>query len=714
MADFPDIILNLALLVSLTVVSRLIDRYWSRQTLAGRIGQGLLFGSAVIFGMLNPLLFAPGLIFDGRSVLLSLSALFFGPVTAAIVAGLAVLCRIWIGGVGMLTGLLVIGASVGIGLACRQRLQPEVRPPSLKDLFLLGLLVHAAMLLLMFTLPGDVGMTVVSRIGLPVILCYPLATILVGELLASQVVADLSATSLGASVRRFQGLVESTGTIAWDFDTTSQRFTYVSPQIESIFGIAPSAWQTLDDWAATIHPDDRAAAIDYCRLKTEKEENHVFDYRMQTPDGRVRWVVDDVVLHREGGRVVGMSGFLHDVTRLKEAIIAHRLSEKRLRLILDSTVEGIYGVNHEGVCEFVNAAACRLLGYTEDELLGSKVHALLGHTDATGKQVAAESCQVSEVLATGKPLHNDDGIIWQKSGDWLNVEYTTVPVSADGQIVGAVVTFLDITEKKKLLEQRILAGQLTALGELAVGVAHEINNPITGVINYAQLLLNRSAPNERETKILNNIIKEGNRIATIVRNLLNFSSKNQVTMQPVALSRVIEETLELFCQQLIRDGIFVDIDCPDTLPTVLGNTQKLEQVLINLISNSRHALNEKYPGADPSKILRISAEPVRKDDQDRLRLTVWDQGDGISKLHLSRVFNRFFTTKAAGQGTGLGLSVVHDILQEHQASIWIDSEEGHYTRVDIDFPVCDDGVRSGLGAMAAESREGAARGMVDR
>lgn len=361
--------------------------------------------------------------------------------------------------------------------------------------------------------------------------------------------------------------------------------------------------------------------------------------------------------------------------------------EATISLLLNSTAEGIYGLDGDGVCTFFNRAAQELLGYREDEMVGRCVHDLTAHTNPDGSSRHRQTCRVREVIATGIPCSSDDDVLLKRNGDWLNVEYRVHPIVKDDQVTGAVVTFIDITEKKKLMEQRIRSGQLSAVGELAAGIAHEINNPITGVINYAQILLNRHAEDARERKILANIIKEGNRVATIVRNLLNFVHKDRDSMASLSLQQLIHEPLELLGQQLQRDGIFLDIDLDEELPEIFGNAQKLVQVLLNLISNARHALNDKYPGTDPNKILRISASRVENGGPERLQLTVWDQGSGIAMENLARVFNRFYTTKPAGVGTGLGLSICHDIIEEHGGMIHIESDAGLFTKVTLEFPL---------------------------
>ena len=181
-----EIIYNLATLVALSVISGFVDQRWSRYTVKGMIVQGVLFGFVAILGMMHPLVFGPGLIFDGRSVVVSLCGLFFGPLSVTIAALMAVAYRIAEGGVGMITGVLVTAASAIIGvLFYYHRMKTGVRVSS-KYLLVIGVIVHIVMLALIFTLPFGLAISILQDIGIPIIISYPLATVLIGKILSGQ------------------------------------------------------------------------------------------------------------------------------------------------------------------------------------------------------------------------------------------------------------------------------------------------------------------------------------------------------------------------------------------------------------------------------------------------------------------------------------------------------------------------------------------------
>jgi signal transduction histidine kinase len=229
--------------------------------------------------------------------------------------------------------------------------------------------------------------------------------------------------------------------------------------------------------------------------------------------------------------------------------------------------------------------------------------------------------------------------------------------------------------------------QLAALGELAAGVAHEINNPINGIINYAQILLNQSREGSEVNDVAKRVIKEGDRIARIVEGLLSFARREEEHKTPVSVSEIISESLTLTEAQMRKDVIVLKKDIPIDLPEVLAQAQEIEQVFVNIISNARYALNKKYPEVDKNKILEITAKTLNEDGRALVRVSFDDRGTGIPANIIDKVMNPFFSTKPEGKRTGLGLSISHGIMSDHGGSLAIHSVEGKFTRVDVDLPV---------------------------
>jgi signal transduction histidine kinase len=240
---------------------------------------------------------------------------------------------------------------------------------------------------------------------------------------------------------------------------------------------------------------------------------------------------------------------------------------------------------------------------------------------------------------------------------------------------------------KRLEAETLRAAQLASLGELAASVAHEINNPINGIINYAQIMHDRPGDEALVADAAARIIAEGERIAQIVRSLLSYSRSEKKAPGPVDLRQLVDETLYLTGIQLRKEGIYLELDIPEDTPLVRARPQELKQVFLNIISNARQALNLKYPGEDPNKMLAIRVDKVKTVDGGRVALGFVDHGPGIPPEDITRVCDPFFTTKPESRGTGLGLSISFQILQDLGGALHFESKPGEYTRVVVELPV---------------------------
>jgi signal transduction histidine kinase len=273
------------------------------------------------------------------------------------------------------------------------------------------------------------------------------------------------------------------------------------------------------------------------------------------------------------------------------------------------------------------------------------------------------------------------------SPDGRHWDVRTIPVKPEEWgIEGVIELASDVTDRVVLQAEAIRAGHLASIGELAAGVAHEINSPINGIINYAQILCNKSDPGSPERDISGRILKEGDRIADIVRGLLSFARDREEKKRPVSIEEILSESLLLTRAQTKKEGIGLQTIMPSGLPEIVANPQQIQQVFMNLISNARHALNEKYPGAHADKVLEIRGERVVVEGGDRVLLTFRDTGTGIPAELIRKVVEPFFSTKPIGQGTGLGLSICSGIVKDHGGTLGIESVEGEFTSITVDLP----------------------------
>lgn len=234
------------------------------------------------------------------------------------------------------------------------------------------------------------------------------------------------------------------------------------------------------------------------------------------------------------------------------------------------------------------------------------------------------------------------------------------------------------------------ASELSALGELAGEVAHEINDLSNGVINYAQLLSDELAEcgdRPEAEKMLGKIIGAGERIGAISGEILACSESRDQGRQPTDLSRVVADVLSLLKSRFRGQGILVNRDLPDNLPAVSGNRRQLRQLFLNLLLNAQQALERRYPGPDGGKRLEIGASVFRDGNLEWLRTIINDYGCGMTPEMLKQAFSPDFTTRRSGTGTGLGLPVCREIVREHGGRLLINSVAGDHTEVIVDLPL---------------------------
>ncbi len=287
--------------------------------------------------------------------------------------------------------------------------------------------------------------------------------------------------------------------------------------------------------------------------------------------------------------------------------------------------------------------------------------------------------RVQEAIVAGHTIDGEEAI-----GNRI-IAFSLTPVAGQDYVN---LYGQDITARRTLEAQLVQSQKLESIGTLASGVAHEINNPIMGIMNYAQLIQDEMDEESPLREYASEIMVETDRVATIVKNLLGFAREDtQTDCNPTRMVDIVNGVLSLVGTVMKHDQITLTIDVPKDLPQLSCHSQQIQQVLMNLLTNARDALNEKYARADKDKIVRISAQLISDIGHRYVRITIEDHGGGIAPEVHERMFDPFFTTKPKDKGTGLGLSISHGIVRDHGGQLSVESEPGQWTRFHLDLPV---------------------------
>ncbi|MCG8565795.1 MAG: ATP-binding protein, partial [Desulfobacterales bacterium] len=307
-----------------------------------------------------------------------------------------------------------------------------------------------------------------------------------------------------------------------------------------------------------------------------------------------------------------------------------------------------------------------------------------------GLDSPCEGCIALECFDQEKMLEREINVKNRDGEDRCFWEITNIAsLDFKGTPKAVVTVFRDITQRNALAAEAMRAGHLASIGELAAGVAHEINNPINSIINLAQIITNDGRKVGESNEMALRIISEGKRIAGIVSSLLAFARERTGPETPMTLEDILSETLALTRAHLDKNGIILELDISPDLPVIHGHIQKIQQVFLNIINNARYALNQTLGREVGGKLLQISGRKIVKENRTYVRTVFEDNGTGISKKNIGRVADPFFSTKPSGMGTGLGLSISHGIVGKHGGDIQILSRENEYTKVIIDLPAGD-------------------------
>jgi PAS domain S-box-containing protein len=376
----------------------------------------------------------------------------------------------------------------------------------------------------------------------------------------------------------------------------------------------------------------------------------------------------------------------------KRSEIQIKEEKDRAKLYLDIAVVMLIALDRNGKIILVNKMTLELLKYEENELLGKNWFEVC----VSSKERDTVENRFHQIMkGKRKPSTEFENTVLTSKGRSRTIVWNTEVLRDEkGEINGLLSSGKDITQKlrnekknKELSAQLIQSQKLESIGTLASGVAHEINNPLTVIINYAEMMMAYENLDEKLNKWVKEIIKEGYRVAQIVKSLLAFSKAEVGFFSRTTLKSIVDSSISLVDSVLFSEQILCTIDIAENLEEIQCQGQQIQQVIMNLITNARYELNQKFPSWDDNKRIHIIVRPFKRKNVKWQRLTIEDFGPGISEETQKRIFEPFYSTKPADSGTGLGLAVSYGIIREHNGKLWVESEIGKYTRFHVELPV---------------------------
>lgn len=371
-----------------------------------------------------------------------------------------------------------------------------------------------------------------------------------------------------------------------------------------------------------------------------------------------------------------------DINRMLKALAQSRdtlkQSEQQYATLVGSLTDAVFKIKGK-VIVWCNDKVEEIYGYTKEELIGKEV-SIVFPEGANPEFLSDASTAIKK-----QGFFTDTCRVRRKDGNIVNLEYT-ISLIPGMNPVELVAVVRDITErikaeeeKHKLEGQLNLASRLAAIGELAAGVAHELNNPLTAVQGYAQLLTSKDDLDGTVKRQIETIYKEARRASRITQNLLDFARKHKPEKQFISINDVVISTLDMCAYRIKANNIELIMELAPDLPKSMADFQQMQQVFLNIVNNAEQAIVGDHGKG------KLLVKTVQIDNMVQIGFT--DDGPGISEQNLKRIFEPFFTTKEVGKGTGLGLSICYGIVENHGGHIYAESKLGEGATFVVELPI---------------------------
>ncbi|MCK6446841.1 MAG: PAS domain S-box protein [Planctomycetes bacterium] len=491
-----------------------------------------------------------------------------------------------------------------------------------------------------------------------------------------------------ASEAKYRHLVESLPAVIYSFDPRGRVLDYVSPQIEALTGVEPQNFLAAGRrWWDTIQADDREAVRAKIEAAIARGMPLSLEYRLATATGAVRWVRDSFRIVRNAeGAPLALQGMLEDVTELKLEAVARAEHQRRFKSLLDSVQAIAVVLDRQGRVTYVNDFFLGLVHRTRADVVGQDWFDL--HLPPEERERVR--ALFLDDLRRGEIVPRYENHVVAADGERRQVLWSnTLLRDSNGEVVGTASLGVDVTDKVRIEEERLLAQKKESLGRMAAGVAHDFNNLLTVILGGLESALLETSVADHARADLERALLAASRAKDLTGSLLSYARKRTLVERTFEIDPMLRESVRLL-RSLVGPTVDLRLEPDAEHASVRADPALLEQVIVNLGVNARDAVGGHGTVRISSEVVlvdgRAARAPTNLEPGPYVRIAVTDDGPGIPSELVARIFDPFFTTKAEGTGVGLGLSSALGFVQQAKGDLVVESAPGRGATFAIYLP----------------------------